>query len=43
MSFEKVTEMMTKCFNTLHKDPDDHYLDHQKVEKTIEIHQMPGW
>ena len=22
MSFERVTEVMTKCFNTLHKDPD---------------------
>ena len=35
MSFEKVTEMMTKCFNTLHKDPDDRYSDRQKVEKLL--------
>ena len=35
MSFEKVTEMMTKCFNTLHKDPDERYSDRQKVEKLL--------
>ena len=35
MSFEKVTEMMTKCFNMLHKDPDERYLDCQKVEKLL--------
>ena len=35
MSFEKVTEMMTKCFNTLHKDPNERYSDCQKVEKLL--------
>ena len=35
MSFEKVMEMMTKCFNMLHKDPDEHYSDRQKVEKLL--------
>jgi hypothetical protein len=35
MSFEKCTEIMTKCFNTLHKDPDQHYLDQQKVKKLL--------
>ena len=35
MSFEKVMEIMTKCFNTLHKDPDQRYLDCQKVEKLL--------
>jgi hypothetical protein len=28
MSFERrCTEIMTKCFNTLHKDPDQRYSD----------------
>jgi hypothetical protein len=35
MSFEKCTEIMTKCFNTLHKDPDQRYSDRQKVEKLL--------
>jgi hypothetical protein len=35
MSFERVTEIMTKCFNTLHKDPDQRYSDRQKVEKLL--------
>jgi hypothetical protein len=35
MSFEKCTEIMTKCFNTLHKDPDHHYSPRQKVEKLL--------
>ena len=35
MSFEKCTEVMTKCFNTLHKDPNQCYLDRQKVEKLL--------
>ena len=26
---------MTKCFNTLHKDPDQQYSDRQKVEKLL--------
>ena len=35
MSFEKVMEIMMKCFNTLHKDPNQCYSDHQKVEKLL--------
>jgi hypothetical protein len=35
MSFEKCTEVMTKCFNTLHKDPDQRYSDQQKAEKLL--------
>jgi hypothetical protein len=35
MSFERCTEIMTKCFNTLHKDPDQRYSDRQKVEKLL--------
>jgi hypothetical protein len=35
MSFEHCTKIMTKCFNTLHKDPDQHYSDRQKVEKLL--------
>jgi hypothetical protein len=35
MSFERCTEIMTKCFNTLHKDPDQRFSDCQKVEKLL--------
>jgi hypothetical protein len=35
MSFEKCTKIMTKCFNTLHKDPDQCYSNRQKVEKLL--------
>ena len=35
MSFEKCTEVMTKCFHTLHKDPDQRYSDRRKVEKLL--------
>jgi hypothetical protein len=35
MSFECCTKIMTKCFNTFHKDPDQQYSDHQKVEKLL--------
>ena len=35
MSFEKVMEIMMKCFNTLHKDPNQRDLDCQKVEKLL--------
>ena len=30
-------EIMTKCFNTLHKDPDQCYSDWQKVEKLLNV------
>jgi hypothetical protein len=34
ISFEKCTEqVMTKCFNTLHNDMDQHYSDRQKGKK----------
>ena len=39
LSFEKVMEIMTKCFNTLHKDVNQRYLDHQKVEKLLKAIQ----
>ena len=32
MSFERCTEVKTKCFNTLHKDLDQQYSDWEKVE-----------
>jgi hypothetical protein len=35
MSFEKCTEIMTKCFNTLHKDLDQRFSDRQKVKKLL--------
>jgi hypothetical protein len=35
MSFERCTEIMMKCFNTLHKDPDQRYSDQRKVEKLL--------
>ena len=35
MSFEKCTKIMTKCFNTLHKDVDQQYSDQQKVKKIL--------
>jgi hypothetical protein len=37
MSFEHCTEVMTKCFNTLHKDPDQRYFDREKVEKLLRV------
>jgi hypothetical protein len=35
MSFELCMEVMTKCFDTLHTDPDQRYSDQQKVEKLL--------
>jgi hypothetical protein len=35
MSFEICTEILTKCFNTLHKDPDQRYSDRRKVKKLL--------
>jgi hypothetical protein len=37
MPFEKCTEIMMKCFNTLHKDPDQYYSYWQKVEKLLKV------
>ncbi len=39
LSFEKVSEILTKCFNTLYKDPDQRYSDRQKVEKLLKTIQ----
>jgi hypothetical protein len=39
MSFECCTKIMTKCFNTLHKDPDQRYSNRQKVEKLLKAIQ----
>ena len=35
MSFERCTDITTKCFNTLHKDPDQRYSDRRKVENLL--------
>jgi len=35
MTFERYTELLTKCFQTLHKDVDQRYSDRQKVEKFL--------
>ena len=37
LPFEKCIEIMTKCFNTLHKDPDERYSDRRKVEKLLKM------
>ena len=39
LSFEKVSGILTKCFNTLYKDPDQRYSDRQKVEKLLKVIQ----
>ena len=39
LSFEKVSKIMTKCFNTLHKDVDQHYSNHQKAKKLLKAIQ----
>ena len=36
MSFERYTELLTKCFATLDKDNDESYSERQKVEKLLE-------
>ena len=35
MSFEKYTELLTKCFTTLNKDPDERVSARQKVERPL--------
>jgi hypothetical protein len=35
MSFEKYTELLTKCFTTLDKDPDERVSARQKVERLL--------
>jgi hypothetical protein len=42
MNFEKCMEIMTKCFNTLHKDPDQSYSDQQKVERLLKAIKCQG-
>jgi hypothetical protein len=39
MSFERCTEVMMKCFITLHKDPDQCYSNQQKVEKLLKANK----
>jgi hypothetical protein len=39
--FEKVIEILSKSFSTLDKDPDERYLECQKVEKLLQCIQMP--
>jgi hypothetical protein len=41
LSFEKVMEILSKSFSTLDKDPDERYLEHQKVEKLLQCIQTP--
>jgi hypothetical protein len=40
MSFERCTEILSKCFQTLHKDPDERYSDKRKVDKLLEAIQV---
>ena len=35
MTFERYIELLAKCFNTLHKDPDQRLSDRQKVETLL--------
>jgi hypothetical protein len=39
LSFEKVMEILSKSFSTLDKDPDERYLERQKVEKLLQCIQ----
>ena len=39
LSFEKVSKILTKCFNTLEKDLDQRYSDCQKVDKLLKVIQ----
>jgi hypothetical protein len=41
LSFEKVMEILSKSFSTLDKDPDERYLECQKVEKLLQCIQKP--
>jgi hypothetical protein len=41
LSFEKVMDILSKLFSTLDKDPNERYLEHQKVEKLLQCIQMP--
>jgi hypothetical protein len=37
LSFESCSALMSKCFNTLHKDVDQRLSDRQKVEKLLSV------
>jgi hypothetical protein len=37
LSFERCTEILSKCFQTLQKDPDERYSEKRKVDKLLEI------
>jgi hypothetical protein len=39
--FEKVMEILSKSFSTSDKDPDERYLECQKVEKLLQCIQTP--
>jgi hypothetical protein len=39
--FEMVMEILSKSFSTLDKDPDERYLECQKVEKLLQCIQTP--
>ncbi len=42
MSFEKYTELLTKCFTTLDKDPDERVSERQKVERLLKGINTPN-
>jgi hypothetical protein len=39
--FEKVMEILSNSFSTSDKDPDERYLECQKVEKLLQCIQTP--
>jgi len=41
MSFKKVMEILLKLFSTLDKDPDERYMECQKVKKLLSCIQTP--
>ena len=41
MSFKKYTELLTKCFTTLDKDPDERVSAHQKIERLLKGIKTP--
>jgi hypothetical protein len=41
MSFEKYTELLTKCFTTLDKDPDERVSARQKIERLLKGIKTP--
>ena len=41
ISFEKYTELLTKCFTTLDKDPDERVSNRQKIERLLKGIKTP--